>query len=205
MSCPVPKAGTPGWVPLSPCGAGLAGTCPPSLGLCAVSPGGHEDGQGTRQATEQREGQGPAAGEHPAAAAPGGRWGAPPEPLRHPARARSWYGAGLGGEGVRRRVTTPRSEKVTRDRCRGDTHVCPTGSPTDALGHPLSPCPVTSCWEVTQGPHPAPVCLSAGDKDTDTVPSPGSGDRGPFRARVSGGLPRTRPLARRAGDRGEPG
>ncbi|XP_064916195.1 shootin-1 isoform X3 [Columba livia] len=50
-----------------------------------------------------------------------------------------------------------------------------------------------------QGPHP-------GDKDISTVPSPGSGDRDtPFRARVTGGLPRTRPLARRAGDRGEPG
>ncbi|XP_071664445.1 uncharacterized protein [Patagioenas fasciata] len=49
-----------------------------------------------------------------------------------------------------------------------------------------------------QGPHP-------GDKDISTVPLPGSGDSSPFRARVTGGLPRTRPLARRAGDRGEPG
>lgn len=81
------------------------------------------------------------------------------------------------------------------------TPMCPTMSPTAALGPP-----VTLPGDKLQGLHPAPVGLSAGDKDISTVPSPGSGDRDtPFRARVTGGLPRTRPLARRAGDRGEPG
>ncbi|XP_075004418.1 shootin-1-like [Calonectris borealis] len=47
-----------------------------------------------------------------------------------------------------------------------------------------------------------------GDKDIGTAPpgrSPGSGDGAPFRPRATGGLPRTRPLARLPGGRGEPG
>ncbi|KAM6266491.1 shootin-1-like isoform 2-T2 [Spheniscus humboldti] len=47
-----------------------------------------------------------------------------------------------------------------------------------------------------------------GDKDIGTAPSrcsPGSGDGVPFRPRAAGGLPRTRPLTRLAGGRGEPG
>ncbi|XP_069653753.1 shootin-1-like isoform X2 [Haliaeetus albicilla] len=50
--------------------------------------------------------------------------------------------------------------------------------------------------------------LDPGDKDIGTAPSghsPGSGDGVPFRARLVGGLPRTRPLAHLARGREEPG
>ncbi|OPJ87227.1 proline-, glutamic acid- and leucine-rich protein 1-like [Patagioenas fasciata monilis] len=83
----------------------------------------------------------------------------------------------------RRQSGAQRGEQRLQNRLR---HPAADGAP------PLSP-PGSQ-----QGPHP-------GDKDISTVPLPGSGDSSPFRARVTGGLPRTRPLARRAGDRGEPG
>ncbi|XP_063192620.1 shootin-1-like isoform X1 [Chroicocephalus ridibundus] len=50
--------------------------------------------------------------------------------------------------------------------------------------------------------------LDTGDKDNGTTPSrrsPGSENGVSFRPRAAGGLPRTRPVARPAGGRGEPG
>ncbi|XP_075355423.1 shootin-1-like [Mycteria americana] len=57
------------------------------------------------------------------------------------------------------------------------------------------------------GVHPA-AAAAGGDKDVGTAParrSPGSEEGVPFRPRAAGGLPRTRPLARLARGRGEPG
>ncbi|KAM9236244.1 LOW QUALITY PROTEIN: shootin-1-like [Leptosomus discolor] len=68
-------------------------------------------------------------------------------------------------------------------------------------------CPLPGPPGMDHGGAGAVGATGPGDKDIGTAPSggsPGCGDGVPFRSRAASGLPSTRPVARRAGGRGQP-